>query len=351
MLTFFEAFIAQLSIHRVGNKLQDEHYILSEAPIQINDELLSKLLMQYFLSPFEKVNEVYRFYHSSEDLQLNELHSFASAYFKGDLKFHEMSERVTKHLHEASNHPKIKAGEVYVVFFNNVQLEGEVLDAIGVFKSENKETYLKVYPEQGAFRVDYEEQAINIHKLDKGCLILNTEREEGFKVLAIDQTNRQQEAVYWKDDFLQVKVRNDNYHQTGNVLQLCKKFVTEKLDESFDMERADKIDLLNRSVGYFKEKEQFDLDEFAEEVLGNPQATELFKSYKHSFEEDFDTAIPEQFDISEQAVKQQNKNFKSVLKLDRNFHVYVHGKREYLEKGFDEDRQMNYYKLYFEKES
>lgn len=343
--------MAQMSIHRVGNKLQDEHYILSEKPIQLNDELLSKLLMHYFLSPFEKVNEVYRFFHSSEDLGLNELFHYSSSFFKGGSPFHEMSEKVTKHLHEVSNHPKIKAGEVYVVYFNDVQLEGEMLDAVGIFKSENKETYLKVYPEQGAFKIDYEEQAINIHKLDKGCLILNIEGTEGFKVLAIDQTNKQQEAVYWKDDFLRVKVRNDIYHQTGNVLQLCKKFVNEQLEESFEMERADKIGLLNKAMGYFKEKEAFDMDEFTEEVLGNPQAVDLFKTYKDNFEGEFEMAIPDQFEISGQAVKQQAKNFKSILKLDKNFHVYVHGKREYLEKGFDEDRNMNYYKLYFEKES
>jgi len=351
MLTFFEASLAQLSIHRVGNKMQDKHYILSEKPLDIQDEILPKLLMQYFLTPFEKVNEIYRFIHSSDDLELNELYHFAKSFFERGTDFHLTSQQITKHLYEASSHPKIKAGEVYVVNFKDVQLEGEVLEAIGIFKSETKETYLKVYPEQGAFKVDYEEEAINIHKLDKGCLILNSEEKEGYKVLAIDQTNRQNEAVYWKDDFMQVKVRNDNFHQTGNLMQVCKNFVNEKLDEVFEMERADKIDLLNRSVAYFKEKEVFEVDQFSEEILGNQEAITLFKEYKTNFEEMHEIAIGDGFEISDRAVKKEAKGFKSILKLDKNFHVYIHGKRELIEKGFDDDKGKNFYKLYFDQEN
>lgn len=351
MLSFFEASLAQLSIHRVGNKMLDEHYILSDEPLNLHDEMLPKLLMQYFLTPFEKVNDVYRLTHSSGDLELNELYHFIRLFFDRELDFHSMSQQITKHLYESSNHPKIKAGEVYVVNFEQVQLEGEILDAVGVFKSETKETYLKVYPEQGAFKVGYEDEGINIHKLDKGCLILKCEKEEGFKVLAIDQTNRQNEAVYWKDDFMQVKVRNDNFRQTGNLMQVCKDFVNEKLGEAFDMERADQIDLLNRSVAYFKEKEVFEVDDFSEEVLGNPQAISLFKEYKTNFEEMHDLPIGDSFEISGQAVKKEAKIFKSILKLDKNFHVYIHGKRELIEKGFDDDKGMNFYRLYYEQES
>ena len=57
------------------------------------------------------------------------------------------------------------------------------------------------------------------------------------------------------------------------------------------------------------------------------------------------------FEISVHAVKQQAKVFKSVLKLDKNFHIYIHGNRQLIEKGFDEATGRNYYKLYFDNES
>ena len=347
-----DATFEALSIHRVGNKAQDEFYILSDAPVSLEgDEVLPGLLMQYFMSPFAKVNEVYRLYHPNGELELNEIFYFARQYFKEQLPFHDFSQQISKHLYEVSNHPKIKAGEVYVVALKNVQIEGEEHDAIGIFKSENKETYLKVYPEQGAFMLEYEQEAININKLDKGCIIVNVEEEEGYKVLVLDQTNRQQEAVYWKDEFLQLRVRNDNFNQTGNYLKVYKNFVQEKLDETFELEKADKIDLMNKSMNYFKEKETFVQEEFEEEVLGNPQAIALFQDFKAGFEDEFDSPFQTSFEIADKAVKKMESSYKSVLKLDKNFHIYVHGKREYLEKGYDEDKGMNYYKVYFENES
>jgi hypothetical protein len=349
MLSFFEASISQLSIHRVGNKLQDEFYVLSDNSFPIEDEYLSNLLLQYYLKPFEKVNEVYRFMHSS-DINLNELFHFSEEVFKKTEKFHEVSQQITKYLYDLTDHPKIKSGELYVAHFNNLQLEGELLNAIGIFKSETKETYLKVYPEDNGFNLGYEPDGININKLDKGCLIFNTEKEDGFKVMVIDQTNRAGEAVYWKDEFLQLKIRNDNFHKTSNTLTVYKKFVTDKLDDDFEMNKADKIDLLNRSIKYFKEKESFEMDEFSNEVIANPKAIESFKNFKQNYEKEFDTEISDSFDISTQAVKKQMKVLKSVLKLDKNFHIYIHGNKDLIEKGFDDDKSMNYYKVYFKEE-
>jgi hypothetical protein len=350
MITFFEATLAELSIHRIGNKLQDEFYVLSENSLHINDEMLNKLLLHYFLSSFEKVNEIYRLMHPNGDLNLNEVYHFATEIFANGSSFHENSKKLATYLYEISNHPKIKSGELYIAYFENVQIEGDLHDVIGIFKSETKESYLKVYPEQNGFALSYEQEAINISKLDKGCLIFNTDAAEGFKVAVIDQTNRSAEAVYWKDEFLKLKIRNDNYNQTQNVLGVYKSFVTDKLEEDFEVSRTDKIDLLNRSIKYFKEKESFDMDEFSNEVIANKEGIESFKNYKKSYEEEFDTTIADSFDISDAAVKKQAKSFKSILKLDKNFHIYIHGNKELIEKGFDDDRSMNYYKVYFRDE-
>ncbi|RYZ96502.1 MAG: nucleoid-associated protein [Sphingobacteriaceae bacterium] len=351
MVTFFEAALDTISVHHVGNQSQNEMFALSQHPLKLTDELMPKLLMQYFLTPFEKANEVYHLMHNSGDLNLNEIYNFATQVFDDPAKFHEVSELIAKHLYNVSNHPKIKPGEVYIAYFKQVQIEGELLDAIGIFKSETKETYLKVYPDTGGFSMEYEEEGININKLDKGCLIVNTEKENGYKVVVVDKTgNSQDAAVYWKDDFLQLKIRNDNFNQTHNTLSIYKNFVTQKLDDDFDMSKADKIDLLNRSMKYFKEKDTFDMDEFTGEVIGNPQAIESFKTYKQQYEDEFETPIADSFEISANAVKKQSRVYKSVLKLDKNFHIYIHGDKDLIEKGFDDDKAMNYYKVYFKDE-
>ena len=352
MVTFFEAALDAVAIHHVGNPTQNEMYSLSDHLLELKDELMPKLLMQYFLTPFEKAVEVYHLWHSSGDLALNEMHHFASEIFDDKGKFLESSQNIAKYLYKVSNHPKIKSGELYVAYFEGVQIEGEQLDAMGIFKSENKETYLKVYPDKGGYEVDYEENAININKLDKGCLIFNTEKENGYKVVVIDNTSRGQDAaVYWKDEFLQLKIRNDNFNQTNNTLSVYKNFVTNKIDDDFEMTKADKIDLLNRSMKYFKEKDTFDMDEFTGEVIGNPKAIESFKTFKSQYEQEFESPIGDTFEISSNAVKKQSRVYKSVLKLDKNFHIYIHGDNKLIEKGFDEDKHMSYYKVFFKEEA
>jgi hypothetical protein len=50
------------------------------------------------------------------------------------------------------------------------------------------------------------------------------------------------------------------------------------------------------------------------------------------------------------AVKKQQRIYKSVLKLDKNFHIYIHGNTDLIEKGVDMDGR-KYYKIYYQEES
>ena len=349
MISYFEANLSQLSIHKVGNQQQGDPFSLSAHSLVIKEEVLNNLLMQYFLKPFEKTIEYYQFYHSSGKLELNEVFHFVKEIFATIKSFHSNTEQIAKHLYDVSKHPNIKAGELYVVHFLGVQVEGELCDAIGIFKSESKEPFLTVAQNGPEFTIGYEEQGININKLDKGCLVFNMSGEEGYKVAVIDQTNKT-DAVYWVDDFLKLKVLNDDYTKTNLTLSLYKNFVTKELDEDFELTKTDKIDLLNRSINYFKEKDAYTLDEFASEVIGDPKGIQLFKDYKQQYETESDTKLEDSFAISSVAVKKQARHFKSVLKLDKNFHIYIHGDKELIEQGFDKERNMNYYKVYYRTE-
>lgn len=346
MISFFQSSILDLSIHRVGNKLQDEGYVLSGSPIELKPEM-SPLLLSYFLSPFEKVNEVFEFYHPSGDTRLNYVFDTVKKCIEAPEYFHEFSEILAKHLFEISNHPKIKSGEFYLVYFEGVQFRGDILDAVGIFKSENKETFFTVHPNMEGFNLSFEQEGISLSNMDKGCLILND--PAGLKVLTVDKNRK--ESSYWVDEFLQLKAVNDDYQKTSCVLSLAKEFITSTLDEEFEISATDKADLLNKSIQYFKENESFDIDEFSAEVFQNQEATTKFKKYRSIYDEEFDTQTPDSFGISDTAVKKKASQFKAILKLDKNFHIYVHGNKELIERGFDEDRSMNYYKVYFRDEA
>jgi hypothetical protein len=177
------------------------------------------------------------------------------------------------------------------------------------------------------------------------------EKDKGYLVSMVDNTIKGNDPHYWADDFLGVCPRKDDFYKTQNMLSLCKSFVADKLVEEYEVSKADQADLLNKSVKFFKSKESFDLDEFATEVIQQPEIIESFKKYKNEFQREWDLNVPDSFDISGDAVKKQARVFKSVIKLDKNFHIYIHGKRDFIVKGFDKSTGMHFYQLFFEEEN
>jgi hypothetical protein len=338
--------IKNIVVHRVGNKIREEDIRFSHASLNLNEELKT-LLLKYFLSPF---NSVEYFNFSLEKELKNEVYESVSRIFNEPDELYEQSIILAKHLYAQSLHPKVKTGEFFVVYFEKCMTGNEEVDAIGLFKAENKEPFLKVYPKGDNFEIENHE-GINIGKLEKGCLIFRTEKEKGYLVSLIDTTGRGSNAQYWKDDFLHLKPREDDYFHTKNVLNLCKSFVVEKLPEDFGVSKADQAIMLNRSVDYFKQNEVFEMDDFTEGVIQQPDVIEAFKEYKDHFEREKDIRFHDGFDISGPALKKQQRVFKSVIKLDKNFHIYVHGNREMIIRGVDEESGMHYYKLLYKDES
>ncbi|MCF8461864.1 MAG: nucleoid-associated protein [Flavobacteriales bacterium] len=337
--------IDHISVHRVGNKGNEEGMVLSGIPLVLDWEL-TEALQEYFRAPL-KTNEYYKLYHDS-GLELNEAFAFVSSIFEDPENLHEQSIKLAKHLFECSTHPNIKGGEFYTVFFHHCLLDGKLVDAVGLFKSENKDTFLKVNPAGDGFVVKTD-QGVSINKLDKGAIIFNAEKDKGYIVAIVDKTNKATEAQYWVDDFLHVKPREDDFYQTRETLTMTKNFITKELPQHFDVSKPDQADFLNRSIAFFKEQDTFDMSEFEAEVIIQPDVINHFKQFKQEYQQEREMYIADAFDISSPAVKKQQGVFKSILKLDKNFSVYIHGDKTLIQKGKDDDGR-KYYKLYYQEE-
>lgn len=344
-LDFEQIELRQIVTHFVGNKMREEEVILSKSGTDVDSET-SPYLLKYLLQSF-KPHEFYQFSHTVE-LEMNEIFSLVKKLFAERDTFIENSQHVAKLLYEKSAHPKIKAGELNVVYFDGVVLGDEVVNAVGIFKSESNSPFLKMSGSDQNFRIKHD-FGYEIKGMDKGCLVFNTDEENGYEVLVVDTKNRSQDAQFWKDEFLKLKPRSSEFHETKQFLTLTKNYVTEQLHEDFEVEKADKIDLLNRSMDFFKSNETFEREEFEKDVLQDENMINSFRKFDDTYRQERELPpAPAKFDISVPAVKKQARTFKSVLKLDKNFHVYIHGDRELIEKG--EDGNGKFYKIYFENE-
>lgn len=344
MIDFSNARIENIIVHKVGNKSRDESVKFSNSTLNLQGDMLKELLLKFFLSSFKNEN-LFRFYHET-NININETYLYTSKIFENESSFFEQSKNLTNYLYNQSDHPKINSGEFYVVLISECIVGDEIVDAVGLFKTENKDTYIRVKEKEDNFEIDYE-NGININKLDKGCLVFNSEKENGFIVSVIDNVNKSNEAQYWKDNFLKLKPREDNYYFTQNYLNMCKDFVDKGIK---DIEKTEQIELKNNTMDYFAEKDTFNVDDFKNDVISNPETKQAFKEYVQDYQNENDILLAENFDISPNAVKKEKRKFKSVIKLDKNYDIYIRANHTEVENGYDENKAKKYYKLYYDSE-
>jgi hypothetical protein len=349
LINLFNTHIESLSIHRVGNKSRSEALFLSEEPIKTDDEI-TPLLKEFFLKPFrEKEENYYQFAHDVS-LEYNDMYNFASEVFSNPSSIHEVSTKITKHLFEQSNHPHIKNGEVYVAYLTNLNIDNEIVDAIGVFKSELYNDFLQ-FEEKSKNLQMVLQQGISLNKLDKGCLIFNHKKEEGFKILSVD-SNRY-DARYWLEHFLSVAIFQDENFITKKYLKFCQDFAKDVIFPAED--KKEEVMFMNRSVNYFAKNDDFEETKFLNEVIDNPDLIPEFKNYKVDRGQKYSIEDVTSFPIANAAVTDARKKIKSVINLDTHIQIKLdfinpESAEKYVEKGWDEEKQMYYYLVYFNKE-
>lgn len=345
-MNFSNTSLKGLTLHFVGNKNADGRLFSSPGTVPMTEELKDRL-SHYYLNKFNTVPERYRFYHVSS-LQFNEAYNFVSEIFNNPGRFEAVSSKIAGHLFEKSIHPNIKAGELHVCHFTDCLYNNQSVDAIGIFKTEDKSGFFEITENGDALSLQYRE-GVDINRFDKGCLIFHVAADTGYEVCVIDRQNKGEEARYWMDEFLGLMQISNEFSQTNEILSITKNYITQQFAEEFQVNKTDQIELLNRSIDYFKSREMFDKQEFEQEVFHHPDTIQSFRHYETQYLHKNETDLENSFAISPQAVKKQSRVFKSVLKLDRNFHIYIHGNKEMIERGVDSDGR-KYYKIYYENE-
>jgi len=350
MFTLYNAQIDSISLHRIGNKSRNEPLQLSKDRLQLDDEIGS-LLKQYFFSTFtQKEVNYFKFAHEV-DLEFNPVYQSVKSIFDDPSSLYEQSKALAAHLYDQSKHAHINSGELYVVHFTDVRIDNEKVDAVGLFKSELKQDF---------FEFSWENENVNIHlrkgisaqKLDKGCLIFNTQAEAGYKVLTVDR-NRY-DAKYWPETFLSISALEDEVYFTKNYLKLCKDFAKDVVLEAEDKQQE--VLFMNRAMNHFASRDTFEESHFLNEVIENPDLIPEFKQYKTDKGPKYSIEDVSSFGIANQAVTEARKKLKNHIHLDTNIHIKLDfinpdSAERFVEKGWDEERQMYYYLLYFNRES
>lgn len=334
--------INHLIIHHFSQ--ESIHEKISNQPIQMDDDVEKSVLTHIFIKPFVKPQSSYQFYHEV-DIDYNIVYKSTLKYWQEELTFVDYSIQVFTHLKSTSEHPNIKDGDFFVIDFDHLIVNDQKRKAIGLFKIEQLASFVTTDWADSKEVTLAVHQGIQEGKLDKACLIIDF--PAGPELYLVDRNN--EEANYWKYDFVGVAMKNDHYNQTVQTMEMTQHFIQEQFPHEFEVERVDQIDLMNKSMEYFKSVDQYKQEEFEQVVLQDAHLIESYRTYQDSVQETQAWSFEDEFQMVPEAIKKNQRFYKSIIKLDKNFHIYVHGNKEMIEQGEDSDGR-KYYKLYFEEE-
>ncbi len=348
MLDFSATRLTRFSATWVGNKNRYEGVVIPKQTLVSLHDVAEEKILVTMLKSFEKTEEFFYFHHE-EDVSNHPVYQVCATVFAEPDTLMEEAAKLAQMLYEHCENPKVQGGEYFIAYFEDLMLHGEPTNAIGLWKVQDKEPYLKTERSAESFTISVLE-GIPTGKPQVAALIFNVDEAEGYRVCAIDSVSKKDERSFWKDEYLRLRPIEDSYFNTRHYISLASEFITQKAPFKFGFDRTETIDLLNRSGDYFKDNDAFEVEDFANTIFPEQERQEAFHEFRDQYAKAYAVPLEEKFDISDQAVKKEFKVFKSVLKLDKNFHIYVHGRRDLIEKGFDEDKGKKYYKVFFENE-
>lgn len=119
--------------------------------------------------------------------------------------------------------------------------------------------------------------------------------------------------------------------------------------------QEERMDVASRTIDYLSETDDFDIDDFQAKALEKPERIEQFAAFKADYEEETGSELEDKFTVSKPEAKKAKKRLKSRLKLDVGVELrfssgFIAQSDQFLERGHDEERDMDFVKVWFYKE-
>jgi hypothetical protein len=232
---------------------------------------------------------------------------------------------------------------------NMVEIEGEMTRALCILKSESVTPFLSISARNGDLELSTE-QGINPEKIDKGCLIIEHFERKGFYVLTFDRGGS--ESRFWVRDFLGVRPIPDSALLSKRLAEMAVTAVSPESSPNDDSPPWQANQPAQEAISYLRDQKNFSLQEFEEKALRTEAARNKFAQERKRVEEEEGITLEENFDISKREVSKAKKLMKSIMKFDTGVEIRLRPKvvdnpSEVLERGFDQEKKMNYIKVYY----
>ena len=325
----------------VGNKANGEGVTFAS---EISDMTESSEFIKTLINNVFRFDDV-RHFDFVDSLSLNPVYTFVSKIFEDNSCFVKQCNNLARYLYDQSIHPNIKNGEFYIVLLRNSLVDGITADAILMLKSEKKDAFLMTTFEKGKISAK-PSIGLSPKQIDKGCIIFNINKEEGYNVVVVDNTNSGKDAHYWTDSFLHIVPYQDDFHKTKQVDNFCSGFVRlikKKMPEQ-DIELAK---ALGSIAGILQNSNTVSLQQVESCMSFTDDVSNYLAEYKKTYEKDKGT-LPTSFQVDVGRKNNMSITRTQILKIGKDFEIRILNPSLDIEKGYDSNKRKSYYKIYYE---
>lgn len=348
MINRVGANISELIIHFLDTAAENKKIYYSKSAVDFNDDEEKNAILKSCTEIY-KEPVYFQFQNNSFSENQNIIWQNCQRVFDNEIQLYEASIHIAKLLFN-----KLQLKECHSSYFmfckiNDILIEDELINAIALVRFESREQFIRFENSEENYMLNLEFGYL-LSKFDQACLILNQNHEQGYKILTQNKDLKSDAGKIWNEEFLQINPLGNDYTYTTDYIKITSGFLKNKKLVEDIIDKTEEGSILNRSFDYFKNNRKFEEEDYKTEVLQDKKVINAFDSYKETWQEKSNKPLTSTFDVSEFALNKQSKVFRSVIKLDRNFHIYVHGDNSKIMKGVD-DEGKKYYILYYNEES
>lgn len=233
-----------------------------------------------------------------------------------------------------SGFAKAQGGVLFAARLTDIAVDGELKDGFLLVKYGSGRIGIKGN-DAATMKM---EQVATTDDIDYTALLLDVEDDQGPLVLISDFRSKKSETrTMWRDAFLRLEPAHDSYFYTCNLIEAVKAAIDAVPG------KIEKMNLRYAVSNFLKDEEEFEFQYFCSTVgLDEANLGDMITLQGGN--------VPQNFTISPNAVKASATALKTTIKLDRNFSISANCRPGLVERGFDEEKGKNYYKLYFDAE-
>lgn len=337
-MDFKEAYIDKMICHRFC--LDKQKSLINHKDMDMN-KLEQSFLKDFFVKPFSREKVQYSFVHSI-DLKYNIVYNTVVDIFQGG-NFVENSISIFKYLDSVSTLPTIKDGDIFIAKIEDVLDGDKYCDAVGIFKIETKNEFIETSIDSYGNMDVAVKSGYTSQKIDKACLIVFTEdMPVGFII------DKSKDSKFWRQNFLGMETKSTPYSQSKALVGLMEGFVKDKLAKDSVVSKSEQVNIVNNFTSLISKSENLDISELQSEVFQDKKVLNMFEDYRKIYEERENIHLDSRLGVDKTALNISRKLRK--IKLDDTVELCLMKTGNFIERGFDEHRGQNYYKIYFSKE-